>query len=107
MTNQIDTIRRLFLEKQLAMLPTHVISIIREHDSIFKDHFTKRVLRTLADDVAVFWEKKLSDLTSDMANVYKPNYFEQSYTYYYMVCKVLPTITKGENEDGDGLFIVY
>jgi hypothetical protein len=32
MTQQMDMIRKLFLEKQLAILPADVIGIIREYD---------------------------------------------------------------------------
>jgi hypothetical protein len=34
MTQQMDMIRKLFLEKQLAILPADVIGIIREYDGV-------------------------------------------------------------------------
>jgi hypothetical protein len=53
MTDRIDTIRRRFLEKQLSVLPTDVISIIRNYDTIHRDHFRKRILRPLHQSICV------------------------------------------------------
>jgi hypothetical protein len=53
----MDMIRKLFLEKQLAILPADVIGI-REYDGVFRDRFTKTVLKSLNFDVNMFWDKR-------------------------------------------------
>jgi hypothetical protein len=42
MTQQMDMIRKLFLEKQLAILPADVIGIIREYDGCSETASRKR-----------------------------------------------------------------
>jgi hypothetical protein len=64
MTQQLDMIRKLFLEKQLAELPVDVINIIRDYDYIHREHFTKVVLNSLSDKVYNFWHNKMINFTS-------------------------------------------
>jgi hypothetical protein len=102
----MDMIRKLFLEKQLAILPADVIGIIREYDGVFRDRFTKTVLKSLNFDVNMFWDKKMIDYANGVETMYSPNYIKKLDDYYYILWNVLITPPVNYGEGGDGLFIV-
>lgn len=91
MTDHIDTIRRRFLEKQLAILPADVISIIRDYDNIHRDHFTKRILTSLTNKVYVFWHNKMLDYTKNPynGNLEFSNYIKKVDDYYDILWNIL------------------
>jgi hypothetical protein len=91
MTDRIDTIRRRFLEKQLSVLPTDVISIIRNYDTIHRDHFRKRILTTLSTKVYVFWHNKMLDYTKNPynGNLEFYNYIKRVDEYYDILWNIL------------------
>lgn len=84
-TQQSDIIRRIFLEKQIEILPTDVINIIRDYDPIFRDQFTNKVLKNLTNKVYVFWHKKMLDFTGNVSNTYSNIFYMAMLDYYYEI----------------------
>ena len=91
MSYQLDMIRKLFLEKQLTMLPEDVIAIIRNYDNIHRDHFTKTVLKNLTYKVYVFWHNKMLKYSKNYNNNYDDfeTYIKKIDDYYDILWKVL------------------
>ncbi len=83
---QSDIIRKLFLEKQLAIFPIDIINIIRNYDPIFRDQFTNKVLKNLTKNVYDFWHSKMVGITDDPNNVYGDfEVFISKIDYYYEI----------------------
>jgi hypothetical protein len=90
MTQQLDMIRKLFLEKQLTRLPVDVINIIRDYDYIHREHFTKVVLNSLSDKVYNFWHNKMINYEK-IATYGDYNFlvYKKIHDYYYILFNVI------------------
>jgi hypothetical protein len=106
MTNQMDTTRKLFLEKQFANLPVDVIGLIREYDSIFKDRFTKHVVNSINLNVNVFWDKKIRDYALNVETMYSPTYIKKLDNYYNILWNVLTIPSFNYGQEGDDLLMI-
>lgn len=90
MTEQImDIVRGKFLEKQLN-LPTEIIYIIRDYDSIYREYFSKKIILSLNINVNKFWNNKILIYKGKRNNMNNTkNYIEKMNNYYDILWNIL------------------
>jgi len=99
----MEQIRTRFLEKQLG-LPGDVISIIRGYDPIYRDYYSKKIVKNINKNVVDFWEKKCMEYTKKQPYHLGEDYIKQIQKYYTTLFVIVP-IDIDYNDENTGLLM--
>ena len=92
----MEQTRNNFMAVMLKNLPREVVSVIRDYDPIYRDYFTKNIIRNMSVEVSNFWTNRLIDYTSNIKRYYNVNYSRNLDRYFYNISNIpLKTVNEG------------